>query len=360
MEEQRDDRAASRHAIGCSILRIRHLGREEGPPSSLRKGGATIRHAIGISTSAASGRRRASLGTRLREHALLYVLLSGAIVWAVVFEYVPMLGIWMAFQDFDIFKGILGSPFAGFKHFAAIVQTPALSGAVVNTVLYSSVKLVFGFPLTILLALLLHEIRWTVFKRVVQTISYLPHFLSWIAVASLAYAFFELYGPYNDLRALLYGAETERVNILMDVKYFLGLIFFSSVFKEIGWGTIIFLAAISGVDPHLYEAATVDGCGRLRQVFYVTLPSILPTIMIVFILSAGGILNANFEQIIGLQNLYTQQQTEVINTIVYKYGLQQGNFSLATAFGLLQGVVSFLILCAVNALSKKVSQIGIW
>ncbi|WP_168735577.1 ABC transporter permease [Cohnella fermenti] len=305
-------------------------------------------------------KKSGDLWKRIKHNRLLYVLLSGAVVWAIVFEYAPMVGIVMAFQDYDIFKGVFGSPFVGMKHFVEIIETPALSHAVVNTLLYSGVKLVLGFPLTIVLALLLNELRFMLFKRIVQTISYMPHFLSWIAVASLAYSFFELYGPFNDLRMSIFGSGTERTNILMEPDNFLGLIFFSSVYKEIGWSTIIFLAAMAGVDPQLYEAAKVDGCSRLKQVFYVTLPGILPTIMIVFILQAGGILNANFEQIIGFQNLYTQKDTEVINTIVYKYGLQQGKFSLATAFGLAQGVCSFLILYAVNKLAKKTSRIGIW
>jgi len=297
---------------------------------------------------------------RIKQNKLLYALLSGALLWVIVFEYVPMAGIVMAFQDYDIFKGVFESPFAGLKHFEAIISTPALSKAIANTLLYSSVKLLFGFPLTIILALLLNELRLMWFKRIVQTISYMPHFLSWIAVASLAYSFFELYGPFNDLRLLLLGEDASRINILMDSDNFLGLVFFSSVFKEIGWSTIIFLAAMAGVDPQLYEAAKVDGCSRFMQVFHVTLPGILPTVMIIFILQAGGILNANFEQIIGFQNLYTQQDTEVINTIVYKYGLQQGKFSLATAFGLAQGVCSFLILYVVNKLAKKISNVGIW
>ncbi len=297
---------------------------------------------------------------RIKKHKLLYVLLGGALIWTVIFNYVPMAGILIAFQDYDIFKGIGSSPFVGLKHFQSIFRVPALQKAILNTLLYSGVKLVFGFPLTIVFALLLNEIRQMFFKRVVQTISYLPHFLSWIAVASMCYSFFELYGSFNDLRLYLLGPDAERINILMDPDSFLGVIFFSSVYKEIGWGTIVYLAAISGIDPQLYEASVMDGCSRLKQVFYITLPGILPTAMILFILSAGGILNANFEQIIGFQNLYTQQQTEVINTIVYKYGLQQGNFSLSTAFGLMQGVVSFIIMFLVNKISKKLSNIGIW
>ena len=306
------------------------------------------------------GRSGGKLGMRIRKHALLYVLLSFALIWTVIFNYLPMAGIIMSFQDFNVVDGVFGSPFVGLKHFRSMVTIEPLRRAVVNTLYYSVLKLAFAFPLTIVFALLLNELRRMMFKRIVQTISYLPYFLSWIAIVSLFYSFFELYGPFNDLRLLLLGPDAPRINILMMPEYFTGVMFWSHVYKEIGWGTIIYLAAIAAVDAQLYEAAVMDGCGRFMQVFYITLPSILPTIVILFILQAGGILNANFEQIIGLQNLYTQESSEVINTITYKYGLQQGKFSLATAFGLTQGVVSFLIMFTVNKITKKISDIGVW
>ncbi|MCL2059244.1 MAG: ABC transporter permease subunit [Oscillospiraceae bacterium] len=304
--------------------------------------------------------QKAKLSVRIKRHALLYVLLSFSLVWTIIFCYVPMAGIVMAFQDFNVVDGVFGSPFVGGKHFASMVTIEPLRRAVVNTVFYSALKLFFAFPLTIVFALMLNELRKMIFKRVVQTISYLPHFLSWIAIVSLFYSFFELYGPFNDIRLGMLGPDAARINILMMSEYFTGLMFWSHVYKEIGWGTIIYLAAIAGVDAQMYEAAVVDGCGRFKQAIYITLPSILPTIVILFILQAGGILNANFEQIIGLQNLYTQESSEVINTITYKYGLQQGRFSLATAFGLTQGVVSFMVMFTVNRITQKLSGIGVW
>ena len=300
------------------------------------------------------------LGVRIKRHALLYALLSFSLVWTVIFCYVPMAGVVMAFQDYSVVDGVFHSPFVGLKHFISMATIEPLRRAVLNTIFYSVLKLFFAFPLTIVFALLLNELRHMLFKRVVQTISYLPYFLSWIAVVSLFYSFFEFYGPFNDIRKALIGPDAERINILMMSEYFTPLMFWSHVYKEIGWGTIIYLAAISGVDAQLYEAAVMDGCGRFKQVFHITLPSILSTIVILFIMQAGGILYANFEQIIGLQNLYTQETSEVINTIVYKYGLQQGKFSLATAFGLTQGVVSFLIMYTVNKITQKLSGIGVW
>lgn len=301
-----------------------------------------------------------SLGARIKRYKVLYVLLSFALIWTFVFCYLPMAGIVIAFQRFDIIRGFWGSSFVGFENFKEIFSMQGVSKAISNTLLYSSVTLFLGFPLPIILALLFNEIRHMTFKRIVQTITYMPHFLSWISVVALFYGFFELYGTWNDIRVFFLGADTERTNILMNPDYFLGIIFSSNVFKEIGWSTIIFLAAITGIDPQLYEAATVDGCGKLKQVLYITLPGILPTVMVIFILSSGGIISSNFEQVYGFQNLYTQSSTEVISTIVYKYGIQLGEFSMATAFGLSQGLVSFLILFVVNRISKRVSSIGVW
>ncbi len=305
-------------------------------------------------------RNQRKLMIRIRRHALYYVLIGFALVWTLVFQFLPMAGIVMAFQDFDIIKGFGGSPWVGLKHFVEMFRIDPLRRAIVNTIYYSVLKLFFAFPLTIVFALLLNELTNLTFKRIVQTVSYLPYFLSWIAVVSLFYSFFELYGPLNDLRLRLFGPDTPRVNILMEPEYFTGIMFWSHVYKEIGWGTIIYLAAIAGIDGQLYEAAVVDGCGRFRLVMHITLPGIMPTIVILFIMQAGGLLNANFEQIIGLQNLYTRESSEVINTIVYRYGLQQGKFSLATAFGLTQGVVSFIIMFVVNRISKSLSGVGVW
>ena len=305
------------------------------------------------------------LWIRVKRHALLYFLLSFAVIWTFIFCYLPMFGIVISFQDFSIWKGfwrgLTESEWVGFRYYINLFQLKDLRLAVLNTLKFSGLALIFGFPLTVLFALLLNELRNMKFKRVVQTISYLPYFLSWIAVVALIYTVFELYGPVNALRVNVFGMpESARVNILTKVEYFTGIVFWSGVYKGIGWGTVIYLAAISGVDAQLYEAAVVDGCGRFKQVFYITLPSILPTIVILFILQSGSIINANFEQIKGLQNNYTQAETEVINTLTYNYGIQQSKFSQATAFGVTQGIVSFLIMYIVNKITNKISGLGIW
>ncbi|MCD9023824.1 ABC transporter permease [Cohnella silvisoli] len=297
---------------------------------------------------------------KVKRYKFLYVLLSGALIWTLVFCYVPMLGIVMSFQDFNIFKGFFGSDFVGFKHFVTIFTDPVFLKAIGNTLLYNSVILFLGFPLPIILALLFNELRGVFFKRAVQTISYLPYFLSWISVVALFYAFFEMDGPFNDLKVMIFGEQIERTNILMDPDNFLGILFWSHIWKNVGWSSVIFLAAIASIDSQLYEAAVMDGAGRWKQVLYITIPGIWPTAMIIFILSSGSLVSSNFEQVFGFQNLYTMEQTQVVNTVVYKLGVQQGNYSLATAFGLAQGVVSFLIVYVVNIITKKFSNIGIW
>ncbi|MCD9023858.1 ABC transporter permease [Cohnella silvisoli] len=301
-----------------------------------------------------------TLSQKIRRNKFLYLLLSGAVLWTIIFCYVPMIGIVMSFQDFNIFKGMFGSPFVGFKHFNAIFSDPVFAKAVVNTLYYNSIILIIGFPFPIVLALLFNELKGRFFKRFVQTVSYLPYFLSWISVVALFYAFFEMSGPFNDLKEFLVGHEIERTNILMDPDNFVAILFGSHLWKNIGWSSVIFLAAIAGIDSQLYEAAKIDGCGRWKQMIHITLPGIMPTAMIIFILSSGSLVSSNFEQVYGFQNLYTMEQTQVVNTLVYQLGIQQGNYSLATAFGLAQGIVSFLIVYGVNWISKKTSQVGIW
>ena len=232
--------------------------------------------------------------------------------------------------------------------------------AIWNTLFYGVVILFGGFPFPILLAILLNELRCAKFKKVVQTISYLPHFLSWISVVGLFSAFFSLDGTFNQIMSAIVGEGYEKTNILLDHKNFIGIIFFSDMWKSIGWSAVLFLAAIAGIDMSLYEAARMDGCGRFKQTIHVTIPCIRSTIVIVFIMSIGTLVNSNFEQVYGFQNVYTQEQTEVINTLIYREGIQNGKYSLATAFGLSQGLVTLILILTSNALSKKVMQTSIW
>ena len=291
---------------------------------------------------------------------VMYLLLLPAIIAVIVFNFLPFAGIVIAFKDYDVIDGILGSPWVGFDNFIKIFKYPEMLASIKNTLIFSIVGVFGKFPFPIILALLFNEIRNAKFKKFVQTISYFPHFLSWASVCALIYAMFAIDGPVNNIMAKLIGAGYERANILMDSKNFLPVLFFSGLWKELGWSSIIYLAAIAGVDPSMYEAAEVDGCNRFKQVIYITLPSIKTTIVLVLLLGMGSLVTANFEHVYGLQNVYTQNETEVINTLVYRKGIQGGEYSLATAFGLMQGIVSVTLVILANKFSQAVSETSLW
>lgn len=294
-----------------------------------------------------------------KKYRLLYLLLVPCIVYTIVFSYLPMGGLIMAFQKYDIWKGITGSAFVGLDNFKEILQVPLFVDAAVRTLWYGVIFLIVGFPAPIILALMFNELRHLGFKKFAQTVSYLPYFLSWAAVVGLIYSFLSTDGLYNDILTFLFSGY-ERTNPLMKVGNFLPILCWSGLWKGIGWGTVVYLSAITAIDPTLYEAAVMDGCNKFKQIIHITLPSIVPTIMILLIFSVGGILNTNFEQIYGLQNVFVQSKTEVITTIVYRSGIMQGEYSLATAFGLAQGLIGFMLVFSVNKITTKLSNVGIF
>lgn len=296
----------------------------------------------------------------VRNNRYAYLLIMPALLCVIMFSYVPLFGIVLAFKDYDVTKGLFASPSVGLDNFIKIFTYPNMLHAIWNSFL-NGIVLIFGtFPFPIILALMLNELRCLKFKKIVQTISYMPHFLSWISIVGMFYSFFAVEGSYNQLMAKLFGEGYEAKNILMDSKYFLTILFTTSIWKNVGWSSVVFLAAIVGIDPTLYEAATVDGCGKFKQVFYITLPGIASTTIILLIMSLGSLFRTSFEQIYGFQNVYTQEDTEVINTLIYRQGIENGKYSLATAFGLTEGIVSISLLLIANASTKKLFKISIW
>ncbi|MDY3303237.1 MAG: ABC transporter permease subunit [Clostridia bacterium] len=291
---------------------------------------------------------------------VMYLLLMPAVISVIIFNFLPFAGIVIAFKDFDVIDGIWGSPWVGFGNFIKIFKYPEMLASIKNTLVYSIVGVFGKFPFPILLALMFNEVRNMRFKKVVQTMSYFPHFLSWASVCALIYAMFAIDGPVNNMLAKIIGTGYERTNILMESKNFLPIMFFSGLWKELGWSSIIYLAALAGIDQSMYEAAEVDGCNRLKQTIYITLPSIKTTIILVLLLGMGSLVTSNFEHVYGLQNVYTQNETEVINTLVYRKGIQGGEYSLATAFGLMQGIVSVTLVILANKFSKAVSETSLW
>ncbi len=293
-----------------------------------------------------------------KKNALIYVLMLPAIILTFVFQYLPMPGILVAFKDFNMLKGILDSPWVGFKHIISIFEMPMLYNSIFNTLKLSVLGLIVSFPAPIILALLLNEVKNTVFKRTVQTVSYLPHFLSWISVVGIAYAMFAPYGPVNDFRVWLSGEGTQRLMFLSRQQLFMPFLLSIGVWKSVGWGTIVFLAAITSIDPQLFEAAVIDGAGKIKQLIHVTLPGLKPTIVIILIFRLGGLFKDNFELVYGLQNPFID--FDVISTVVFRSGIQQGMYSMAAAVGFVEGLVAFALIFSANKISKKVSEIGIW
>jgi len=295
-----------------------------------------------------------------RKNMYMYVLLIPAIIYVVIFNYLPLAGVAIAFKDYDVLIGFGDSPWVGLKHFKELFAFQGFAKAVKNTLLYSSVSLFGQFPFPIFLALCINEVRHAGAKKFVQTVSYLPHFLSWMSVIGFAYSIFAINGSFNDLMSALFGESYKRSNLLLDSNNFLAVIFLSGLWKTIGWNSILYLAAICGIDQSYYEAAEIDGCSRLGKIWHITLPCIRTTAVLVLILGVGSLVTTSFEQVYGFQNVYIQNDTEVINTLAYKEGIQNGNYSLATALSVTQGIVSLILVMTANRLSKKLAEVSLW
>lgn len=274
------------------------------------------------------------------------------ILWVLVFCYIPMYGIIISFMNYIPGKPMFSSDWVGFLHFKTFFHSPDFWNVIRNTLAISGLGIVFGFTAPIILALLINELRGRFFKRFVQTVSYLPHFISWVVVASILFATLGNEGFMNDILLRL-GVIDKPISFLGEGKYFWGLLTATNVWKDVGWATIIYLSAIAGVDSELFDAGKVDGLGRFGMVWHIILPSIRPTIVLLFILGIGGILNAGFEQQLLIGNSQTREYYEVLDTYAYKYGIQLGNYSYGAAISLLKGIISLLLVLAANRVSKK-------
>lgn len=299
--------------------------------------------------------KKQTIGYRLFKDRYLYLMLLPALVASMLFSYVPMGGLIMAFQDFNIFKGFLGSEWVGLANFKKIFSQSNFLVAIINTLSVSFLNLFICFPAPIILALLLNELRVGKFKKVIQTISYLPHFLSWISVVGFVHILFGRDGFVNDIRMALGAAE--RVTYLVHQELFIWFVVGAMLWKEVGWGTVIHLANLSSISPDLYEAASIDGATRMQKTRYITLPHMLPTVMILLIFQMGSIFASNFELIYGLQNPYID--FEVISTILYQTGIKGGNYSISTALGFAEGIVALILVLVTNGVSKKLTGSGI-
>ncbi|MET3847583.1 ABC transporter permease subunit [Paenibacillus sp. OAE614] len=295
---------------------------------------------------------------RYKKNKYLFLLLAPVLLWYGIFHYAPMYGIQLAFKDFYIMKGIWASPWVGFKHFHYMfAMSPDFWNIMRNTLVISFYHIVFGFPAPIILALLFNEIRFSMFKKIAQTISYLPHFLSWIVLGGILIMLLSPNtGVVNDLIKML---GFQPIYFLGDESYFRFTLVVSAIWKEVGWGMIIYLAALAGVDQQLYEAAVIDGANRWKQTLYITIPSILPVISILLILRVGGILDAGFDQILNLYSPAVYGVSDILDTYVYRVGLQNGQYSLTTAVGLFKNVVALVLVLSTNFIVKKMGQEGV-
>ncbi|HEY2491780.1 MAG TPA: ABC transporter permease subunit [Paenibacillus sp.] len=281
------------------------------------------------------------------------------VAWMIIFNYIPMYGVIIAFKEFDIIRSISEAPWVGLMHFRDFLDDDNLVNVIKNTLGISFIKLIVGFPLPIIFALFLNEVRSIRFKKFVQTISYLPHFLSWVVLGGILATWLADVGIINNILLALHIID-QPITYLAEPNYFWTIIITSDLWKELGWSAIIYLAAISSVSPEMYEAATIDGAGRFQKMWYITLPSIKSTISILFILAVSGVLNSNFDQILVLRNSLNDSASNVIDYYVYQTGLLSGRYSYSAAVGLIKSVIALILLLVANKISKKINDTSLF
>lgn len=301
---------------------------------------------------------RASLWKHIKRYKYLYLMLIPAVVYYVIFHYIPMYGAIIAFKDFNASKGILGSRWIGLENFKQLFMLDKFYQVIGNTVSISLTRLLFGFPTPIIMALLLNEVRKMAFKRTIQTAIYLPHFISWVILGGLLVNMLSM--DNGLINGVIKAFGGQPIGFLNDDKYFVGTLVGSMIWKEFGWNTIIYMAALAGVDPQLYEAAIVDGASRWKQMTSITLPCISSTIVVVLILRLGGLMEAGFEQIFVLYHPGVYKVADIIDTYVYRTGLTEGKFAIASAVGLFKSVINFALLVTANKLSRMAGEDGVF
>ncbi|MDR2419398.1 MAG: ABC transporter permease subunit [Treponema sp.] len=293
-----------------------------------------------------------------RRNWFAYLMIIPVLVWYIVFCYLPMWGILISFQDFKPLKGFFGSSWVGFKHYIDFISGPYFIRLVRNTFLLNIWGLVFGFTAPILLAVLLNEVGSTVFKKVVQTVTYMPYFISLVVVCGILRIFVEPNGVITGFFAPFIGSA--NTSLLTYPELFRPIYTFSGIWQSMGWNSIIYLAAMASINPELYESAYLDGANRVQRIWHITLPSIMPTIVILLIFAIGGLMASGYEKIILLYNPLTYETADVIASYVYRRGLREASYSYSTAVGLMSTVVNFFFLAFANYMSKKYTETSIW
>lgn len=288
----------------------------------------------------------------------LYLLLLPGIIFFAIFRYIPMAGYIIAFKDYNMFKGLWESEWAGFKYFREMVDLVNFWPMIRNTIMLNVWVLIFGFPAPIILALMLNEIRKKWFKRVSQSLLYIPHFMSWIILGGIVYNVLSpTYGIVNELMRRL---GMEEIYFMIDSVWWVIAYVGSGIWASAGWGTILYLAAMTAIDPALYESAEIDGAGRFKKVLHITIPGIMPTILILLIINIGNLTTVGFEHIFAMQNAAVQDVAQVISTFIYSYGIQQGNFSVTTAVDTVQSLINLVLILGANYTVRKMGREGLW
>jgi putative aldouronate transport system permease protein len=301
---------------------------------------------------------KSSVGKKLWKSRYIYAFVLPGTIFFILYRYIPLLGSVIAFQNYSPFQGFFHSQWIGFKNFQRIFESTEVIQVIINTLSLSLLQIVFAFPVPIILALMLNEVRNDFFKKFIQSIVYLPHFLSWVVVVSIITIFLRSDGLVNIFLHDIFG--TNPIQFLQIPALFKPIVVLELIWKETGWGTIIFLAALAGVNPELYEAALVDGANRWRRIWHITLPAIRSTFVILLILRLGSVLDNGFEQIFLMLNPYVNDVGNVLDTYVYYKGIEQSDFSFATAVGLFKSLVGLILVLAANKLAKRFGEEGIY
>lgn len=317
-----------------------------------------MQHIHKVDTAEVVHKHKESFFSYVMKNKWLYIFLAIGLIYLFIFNYVPMYGIVMAFQNFSPVKGFFHSQWVGTQNFQYLFHSADFLNVFKNSILISLYRIAWGFPAPIILALMLNEVRRLRFKRTLQTVVYLPHFISWVVLACMVTNFLAPSGGLvNNVIVALGG---EPISFLTNVKYFRSVLVFSDIYKEVGWGTIIYLAAMTGIDPGLYEAAVIDGASRFQRIRNITLPGISTTIVVLLVLRMGSVLKNGFEQVFLLYGPLVYQVADVFETFSYRTGLLEGRFSYATAVSLFQSVVGFVMIVACNKLSRKINDNSLW
>lgn len=295
---------------------------------------------------------------RIVRNRYIYLMILPGVLYFLIFKYIPMLGLVISFQDYLPYKGIMGSDWVGLKHFTRLFSEPEFWNIFKNTIVVFVVNVTFYFPIPIILSLMLNEVGNAFFKRFVQTLVYIPHFLSWVIIVSISFVMFTMDGGIINEMLTYFGFQP--INFLMSSGWFYPMYVLQVIWREAGWGTIVYLAAMAAVDPGLYEAARMDGATRLRQIWHITLPGIRTVIVVMLILKVGSVLDTSFEHIFLLLNSMNKDVAEILDTYVYTAGLKQGQYSFSTAVGLFKSVVSFILVMGSNWLAKKAGEEGVY